>query len=609
LVAAGYNDNAGQLNLAELYDTVTGTWSPTGTLSDERDGQTATLLPSGQVLVVGGYQCCGGFGGYYSLPSAEVYNPISGTWAPTSMLNGARGNHTATLLPTGRVLVTGGLNEGGFFGSDIATSEEYDPATGNWLSAGSMATGRDGHTATLLANGAVLIAGGYGTSGGPFSSAELYDAQSGGTWAQANATATARTAHTSTRLSDGQVLVAGGWNGLGPTLNYLSSAERFDPTTGIWSSAGDMTSPRQTHTASLLADGRLLVAGGTDGTGEVSSAELYDAMAGTWTATGGMSDARANHTAVELPDGRVLVAGGNDTSTSLTSAELYDPVAGTWSATGSMNTWRQYHTATLLPDGRVLVAGGAYFDGSGFVPMADTELYDPLTELWTPTGAMEAAHLHHTATLLPNGKVLVAGGTTNTAASAELYDPSTGTWALTSPMLSTRSLHTATLLTNGMVLVAGGVGGLTLSSAELYDPVTGSWTLTASLIAGRNSFAATLLLNGDVLATGGQNYNNSGSVPPYLAAAELYLSSSSAGPILPPMALVHAQILSNGSFQFAFTNPPSAVFSVLATTFPTLPSSEWMVLSGVTETSPGHFQFTDSQATNFVQRFYRLRSP
>jgi hypothetical protein len=200
----------------------------------------------------------------------------------------------------------------------------------------------------------------------------------------------------------------------------------------------------------------------------------------------------------------------------------------------------------------------------------------------------------HTVTLLPNGKALVAGGYfTNSLSNAELYDPATGTWTLTGSMASARRGHTATLLPNGHVLVAE-------DTAELYDSATGAWAPAAPLNTGRSSHTATLLADGLVLVAGGISVT-------FPLNAELYNPKS--GPASQSPILKEAKILANGSFQFAFTNTPGAVFSVLTATNPSLPIVNWTVLAGLIEVSPGQFQFTDSQATNHPQRLYRLRSP
>ena len=296
------------------------------------------------------------------------------------------------------------------------------------------------------------------------------------TWTPTGALPSARKSHTATLLPTGKVLVVGGTsiNGISPS-SYLASAKLYDPATGTWSPTGSLTTPRTFHTATLLPTGKVLVVGGDNfNDGILASAELYDPATGIWSPTGPLTTARASQTATLLPTGKVLVVGGvNDNGDHLASAELYDPAAngglGTWSSPDSLTTARMYHTATLLPTGKVLVVGGT---SDSFSTLASAELYDPATGTWSPTGSLTTVRGFHTATLLDTGKVLVVGGDTGTGsgvlASAELYDPATRTWSATGSLRTARLQQTATLLDTGTVLVVGGFGNVgVLASAEL----------------------------------------------------------------------------------------------------------------------------------------------
>jgi N-acetylneuraminic acid mutarotase len=300
-----------------------------------------------------------------------------------------------------------------------------------------MPTRRQFHTATLLPDGKVLVAGGTGSnnttgSNSALASAELYD-PSNGSWTVTGSMVTPRMFHTATLLPDGKVLVAGG-TGNNVTGKPLASAELYDPSSGSWTATGRMPTPRMLHTATLLPDGNVLVAGGLDnnsasGKPPLASAALYDPGSGSWTATGTMATPRSDFTATLLPDGKVLVAGGLHSGALAAAAELYDPGNGSWTATGNMPTPRADHTATLLPDGKVLVSGGS--DSNGPLAAA-AELYDPANGSWAATASMVNSRVGHTATLLPGGKVLVAGGfatepTEPAVLAVELYDPGSAT--------------------------------------------------------------------------------------------------------------------------------------------------------------------------------------
>ena len=242
--------------------------------------------------------------------------------------------------------------------------------------------------------------------------------------------------------------------GIPAASSPLFNVEGFAP-------AGNVTIRRASHTATLLANGMVLLAGGSSG-GGTATAELYDPITGTYTPTGSMVVKRYEHEAALLPDGKVLIAGGYDDTLpggpdSLASAELYDPATGTFTATSSMSVERSRPTATLLPNGKVLIAGGVHYTGGGAgVALNSGEVYNPATGSFTLVGnIMSNGRGGSTATLLPNGMVLVTGGPQGVS-SASLYDPATNYFASTGSMTIDRAIHTATLLANGKVLITGG---------------------------------------------------------------------------------------------------------------------------------------------------------
>jgi hypothetical protein len=364
------------LAAAPATAATSGTFTATGSMHAAHTEGVATLLQNGQVLITG----ANSGGGAPALPSPELYNPATGTWAVTGQMNDPRISATATLLPDGQVLVAGG--SGSSFA--LASAELFNPATGTWSVTGSMHQGRSG------------VAG----DGNP----------------------------SATLLPDGQVLIAGGEDA---KFNPLSSAELYNPATGKFAPTGSMTTPRAGQSATLLTDGQVLIAGGT---GATAAAELYNPATGKFTATGSMSGSRGRNVGTLLPGGDVLVTGS---ASSGLFAERYDSATGQWSnaSTGlrtciSTMECRVNSTTTLLPTGSVLVAGGFVGLYSNPQTTPSAMLYHPDTNTWTGTGTMTTGRENHTATLLPDGQVLMAGGTLFDhphapifLASAELYTP------------------------------------------------------------------------------------------------------------------------------------------------------------------------------------------
>jgi N-acetylneuraminic acid mutarotase len=374
------------LCLAVPQAALAGSWTLTAPLATPRWAHTATLLSNGKVLVVGGTSTGNNF-----LGSAELYDPATRSWTAATPLSVPRQLHTATLLDNGKVLVAGGIGSTGY----LTSAELYNPGTNSWTPAGNLIKGRRSHTATLFAGGKVLVVAGYGTVTGtgyeasPYlKSTDLYDPDLNSWPAVSLPLITGkRISHTATRLTNGKVLVAGGWGPWPPpeypSITALNTAELCDPDTYVWTATGSLNVARNTHTATLLPSGKVLVAGGFGASSVLASTELYDpANPATWTLSGSaqeLQEARGAHTATLLLNGKVLAAGGYNAFTTpdyLNSAELYDPAAGTWTSTGSMQEGRRSHTATILNNGKVLVVGGYGASGANS-PLASVEIYNP----------------------------------------------------------------------------------------------------------------------------------------------------------------------------------------------------------------------------------------
>jgi hypothetical protein len=277
---------------------------------------------------------------------------------------------------------------------------------------------------------------------------------------------------------------------------------------------GGMLTPRHSHSATKLPDGRVLIVGGREGNSTLASAEIYHPQTRAFTEAGRLRLGRMSHEATILKDGRILITGGLDANISVTSsAEIYDPRAAAFSVAGTMKWPRYDHRATLLNDGRVLITGGL---GPDWPQTARAEIYDPQTGVFTAIESLKVARADHTATLLNDGRVLLAGGSSgprmssDIVASAEIFDPSTGQFTSIEAMNVLRHKHSATLLADGTVLIIGGVSAMTWNnrgdpSAEIFDPSTGSFTSTGSMSLPRYKIrdAVVRLPNGQVLVAGG----------------------------------------------------------------------------------------------------------
>lgn len=394
---------------------------------------------------------------------------------------------------------------------------------GSFRTTGSMITPRWGHTATLLPNGKVLIAGGA-TPGDPsltLSSAELYDPATG-VFTAAGDMITPRAFHMATLLPNGKVLIAGGRTG---------AAELYDPSTGIFSATGNMVQAGR-GTAILLADGRVLIAHDVVGP-SYAPAELYDTASGTFSDAGNqLVFWGGTHQAGLLADGRVLLA------TCCTAEQLYDPGSGAFSLTGpAVGICEDGFAMAPLTNGAILVSGGYCEESNLSSPGA--ALYSAATGIFNPTGQMSQGRYFHTATQLGDGTVLIAGSQAPNASvrfvsSAEVYNPTSSTFSATGDMTIGRSGHTATLMLDGRVLIAGGISGVNvglLASAEIYTPpvripapalfsLSGDgqsqgaiWHATSGQVASADNPA----IAGDVLSLYTTSLAPGGAVPPQVS--------------------------------------------------------------------------------------------
>lgn len=356
-------------------------------MTTPRANAAAIRLGDGRVLICGG-TATGEVGGV--LASAELYDPIAHKFTPIVSMTVPRAGHTITMLNDGHVLITGGVQNVGFR-SELASAEIYDPTTETFVDTGSMSVPREGHTATLLRDGRVLVVGG----------------------------------------SD---------NG----THTLDTAEIYDPVAGTFSPTGNLNQPRIAHVAALLGSGKVLIAGGGRGGmpgGYISydTAETYDPARGRFnTVRAHMNSDRVGAAAVKLADGRVLIVGGKSgrvvmsrvpnlaSLTPLNTAEIFDPELQSFIKTGDMRDVHYLPTTTLLNNGQVLVVGGWTIKGPVVVGMRDAETYAPEMNGFSNVGPTNVARLTNTATLLGDGEVLIAGGiddSSKVTASVEFYSP------------------------------------------------------------------------------------------------------------------------------------------------------------------------------------------
>ncbi len=523
---------SGLKSVAEVFDPKASAFTAVGEMHEARVAHQATLLRTGKVLITGGLSPEDGFESV--LDSVELYDPETRRFVLASPMAAARTQHTASLLPSGDVLVAGGFERGALA---LASAELFEAATGSFRSLGSMSAARGGHTANVLGDGSVLLCGGF-EGNDALASTERFDPASLG-FDPGPDMPLPRGGHAAVRLATGDVLLAGGYVGAvqGQDVRYDATSETFRLVDGV---GVNMTYP----SAALLPTGEVLIAGGFAPASSVptDATWLYRPGLDTLVSSDALKEQRGGHTLDLLPDGDVLSVGG--IAQASLSSEILPLIPGDIESVAAMALPRADHTATLLYNGEVVIAGGTrgfsgldVFTVERMAPGKGTSRW--VAETPGPTWS-------HTATLLPDGKVLFAGGWRSnvTLASVFLYHPSSDLLQPLTNLLQARRYHTATLLKDGRVLLAGGFSGGFTNHAEVYDPKSGQSQAVGPMLHARGIHAATLLSDGRVLLTGGRGAGT------FFAGAEVYdpdtATFEDVGPMVEPRVAHAATLLKDG---------------------------------------------------------------
>lgn len=493
LVCGGEDIGMAPINICQIYDPGTGSWAATGSMVSPRSRHGLTVFPDGWALATGGATDWWN----RSTKTSELWNPHTGQWQATGSLCWPVMDHSLMALGSGGALNAGG--ESGYYSDTELTdfTESFDPRTGQWTFDSFMAFPLRKPPLIPLSDGRVFQVGGIGNNFGPWDSnekawlnAQIYD-PAVSVWTLKTPLLRSCTSSDAVLLNDGRFLVAGGCAFEGYELHRSGIV---DPSTGTWSDTPPLKKSRYYHRMIRLQDSRVMVLGGTHylpfiGWVAMDSVEIFDPQSGTWSEAASMKVPRSNHTCTLLADGRVLVSGGSRNSD---AAEIFDPRTGIWTLTGPMVNGTHDRVATLLPDGRVLVVGGG--DNYG---ISEAEIFNPVTNTWVATAPMAAYRSGHTATLVGN-RVLVVGGPTG----AEWFDPVAGSWSAGPTPATTRYSHTATLLPDGRLLITSGRetdGNNPIASCEILDPSKGTWTPAAPLPFARVAAQAVALPSGSVV--------------------------------------------------------------------------------------------------------------
>ncbi len=556
LVIGGFNGQP--LPNCHLYDPNSDSWKATSSLNIPRSRTTATLLQDGKVLVTGGYSYDNGI---TITNSCEIFDPILETWTIVPPMSHVRSSHAAVTLSDGKILVASGYPY-------YTSCELFDPSTHIWSETGSLVSGfpTGEHSLTKLADGTVLLAGGWGGTKGMTGRCEIYDPISGN-WSLTGSLKTPRAAHRTVLLPNNKVLVIGGHNayqaGVDGSCYSIASCELYDPLSHQWSDAPSLPTPVSYFAACLLPSGEVFIGGGgkrnvnqmpeiyykstfifdyrtprsinsishinstssvqtalSDGgvlfTGGLSSCgsqvstntcSIYHLGSNTILSSNPLLDSLSEHTCTLLPSGDILTVGGQNNLQISRHSELYNQSKNNWTFTGDLSEERCQHTATLLFDGRVFVFGGIRQYSPSLELARDCEIFDQKTNSWHSGTSISIPRFAHTATLLPNGSILIAGGLDSNShflSSCEIYNPTCNEFKDCSELHFPHAFHTATLLADGTVLITGGIdnSGAT-SETEIYDYRTDKWVILPPLSIPRFKHTSTLLPSGDILICGG----------------------------------------------------------------------------------------------------------
>ncbi|WP_210415639.1 kelch repeat-containing protein [Bdellovibrio sp. ZAP7] len=507
----GRDGNSSPVNMFEKIDISKFSWKLEGSMATDRAIHVTLALPNGKVLVAGGLSNPSNTAFTY-LDSSEIFDPATGLWSAGPTLPMKRMWSTATRLNDGRFLIVGGVDE---TMTRITSTLFYTPSSNSWTAGPPIAMGRIGHSASLLPDGRVIIMGGNENTGifPPSNKTEIFDPTTN-QWTAGPNMLTAVSEHTAVTLNDNTILLVGGLTTT--TLNSASAVvQLYNPTTNSFTAKASQSVGRYQASVALLPSGKVLSRGGIDSSQTIlASSEIYDPNTDAWTAGPNLNIGRRAHNSISLPSGKILITGGATSNVSplapAASNEIYDPVANTFTADKvSFTNVHSLGTLVKLPDGKILMAGGV--DPNYTVATTETYTEGQLNVSWISNTYLLQGRGANTSTVLKSGKVLFTGGQRLAEAAvltetSVIFDPDTNTMIAGPNMTESRAYHTATLLPSGKVFIAGGINMTTgeSSTGEIYDPTTNAFTLI-TLPRARYLHSAFVLPNGRLLLTGGVN--------------------------------------------------------------------------------------------------------